>query len=633
MKKTIPLLLLAIVAGTTGLMAGTEVDGICYNFDDEHLTAEVTSKGAKYSGTITIPATVTHDDKTYDVTSIGSSAFYNCGGLTSVSLPNSMRIIGNGAFIFCENLVSVNIPDGVTSIGYDAFDGCHSLESINIPEGITSIGYATFYECSSLTSVTFPSTLTSIVDQAFVECSSLTSINISSNVTEIGFGAFMGCSSLETISVEAGNPNYDSRNGCNAIIATASNTLLQACNNTVIPNTVTAIESSAFWGTGMTSITIPNSVTSIGSHAFRDCGNLVSVTLSNSIESIEEYTFYWCPSLETINIPEGVKSIGGNAFSHCSSLTTVTIPSSTTKINFGAFGQCNALNEIHVSWTSLAGVTIASSAFSDVPLSTAKLHIPYGTIDVYSAASPWNSCNFVYRFNDNADNTDYFEDNYEEPGALVDGMDFDLGRTLYKDGKYNTLCLPFDVSAEELADEEYPLYGATLKELESAEVSGGALYLTLTDATSIEAGKPYLISWEDGEDLVNPSFTDIHIHAYEPQTVEGGALNFVGTLAPKTFTAADAEKTLFLGANDRFHWPTAGSTLRGFRAYFEISDTPAGAPAQRGMTVRIVERPNTTTGGAHVQGDKVQSTKVLRDGQIVIIRNGKEYNALGQRTL
>jgi hypothetical protein len=88
-------------------------------------------------------------------------------------------------------------------------------------------------------------------------------------VTSIGSGAFSWCSGLNSISVENGNTNYDSRNNCNAIIETASNTLIAGCKNTTIPNSVTSIGSYAFYGcSGLTSVTIPNSVTSIGNWAF-----------------------------------------------------------------------------------------------------------------------------------------------------------------------------------------------------------------------------------------------------------------------------------------------------------------------------------------------------------------------------
>ena len=137
---------------------------------------------------------------------------------------------------------------------------------------VTSVGWRAFHGCSHLTSVKIPNSVTSIAPDAFSSCTGLTSITIPNSVTSIGSSAFWGCSGLESIVVDSGNTRYDSRENCNAIIETGSNTLLYGCKNTVIPNSVTSIGNGAFFCcSGLTSITIPNSVTSIGSSAFESC--------------------------------------------------------------------------------------------------------------------------------------------------------------------------------------------------------------------------------------------------------------------------------------------------------------------------------------------------------------------------
>ena len=167
---------------------------------------------------------------------------------------------------------------GLTSIGNSTFYNCRGLTSITIPEGVTSISDEAFEDCSGLTSISIPEGVTSIGEKAFAYCSSLTSITISKGVTNIGNCAFQDCPGLTSIVVDADNTAYTSANGSNAIIEKATNKLIFGCNNTVIPWSVTSIGNCAFDGRpSLTSITIPSSVTSIGNWAFADCSGLTEV--------------------------------------------------------------------------------------------------------------------------------------------------------------------------------------------------------------------------------------------------------------------------------------------------------------------------------------------------------------------
>ena len=182
-----------------------------------------------------------------------------------------LTISGNGAMAdygFCgpwgDKIKNVVIESGVTAIGKEAFSGCTSLVSVTIGDSVTSIGNFAFRYCTSLVGVTIPD-----------------------SVTSIGAGAFEGCAGLESLTVDTNNTVYDSRNNCNAIIETASNTLIAGCKNTVIPNDVTTVGEDAFFGcTSLTSVTIPDSVTSIGDFAFCGCTSLASVTIPDSVTSI-----------------------------------------------------------------------------------------------------------------------------------------------------------------------------------------------------------------------------------------------------------------------------------------------------------------------------------------------------------
>jgi hypothetical protein len=151
-------------------------------------------------------------------------------------------------------------------------------------------------------------------------------------VISIGGNAFGDCSSLTSIKVENGNPTYDSRNDCNAIIETVSNTLVTGCKNTVIPNSVTTIREFAFYYcSGLTSVTIPNSVTSIGDNAFYYCTGLTSVTIGNSVTSIGEWTFYYCKNLiSIISLATTAPTIKNGTFKGAKANGTLTVPSGSS---------------------------------------------------------------------------------------------------------------------------------------------------------------------------------------------------------------------------------------------------------------------------------------------------------------
>ena len=263
-------------------------------------------------------------------------------------IPEGTTEIGDYAFNSCDELTSIVIPNSVTSIGECAFEGCIGLTSIEIPNSVTKIDYGAFQDCNGLTSVVIPNSVTEIGDSAFDGCWKLTSIEIPDSVTKIEYNAFSYCQALTSIKVAEGNPKYDSRGGCNAIIETESNKLLFGCQSTVIPDSVTEIGKSAFHGrTVLTSIEIPDSVTEIGDCAFQGCTRLTSVEISDSVTEIGCYAFACC-GLTNIVIPDSVTNIGGSAFKNCTGLTNVEIHSSEIEFGRGVFSDCKNLKSIKV---------------------------------------------------------------------------------------------------------------------------------------------------------------------------------------------------------------------------------------------------------------------------------------------
>ena len=272
-----------IVLGSDSYTKDGYFDGLLYyKITSNSDMTVILSKAESSAQNVEIPKYVIINGEKYAVTEIGSEVFDNMyppyNGLKSIIIPNSVTTIGYAAFRSCEKLKSLTIPNSVTSIGSSSFSGCSGLTSLTIPNSVTSIGNYAFSGCSGLTSLTIPNSVTSIGESAFYGCSGLTSLTIPNSVTSIGESAFYGCSGLTSINVDSNNSIYDSRNNCNAIIRKSDNTLLFGCKNTVIPNSVTSIGSSAFDGcSGLTSLMIPNSVTSIGSYAFGYCSGLKEI--------------------------------------------------------------------------------------------------------------------------------------------------------------------------------------------------------------------------------------------------------------------------------------------------------------------------------------------------------------------
>ncbi len=281
--------LLALVLCNTPLFAEDfTVDGIYYNITSE-------------------------TDKTVEVTYQGTShTQYENEYSGSVTIPESVNYNGT--------------TYSVTTIENNAFNMCQSLTHVTIPNSITCIGWGCFTSCSSLTEITIPNSVISIGPRAFANCPSLTHITVSKD-----------------------NPIYDSRDNCNAIVETQTNTLIVGCCKTTIPNTVTAIGDWGFYDcTSLTEIIIPNSVTTIGRSAFQGCYSLIHITIPNSVSIIEESVFSGCFGMTGITIPNSVTTIGNFAFEYCSSLMEITIPNSVTTIGYYAFSGCKSLMEIAI---------------------------------------------------------------------------------------------------------------------------------------------------------------------------------------------------------------------------------------------------------------------------------------------
>jgi hypothetical protein len=192
---------------------------------------------------------------------------------------------------------------GLTAIGDSAFYDCSRLTSVVLPETVTAIGASAFQYCLYLSSIRLSENLESIASDAFWNCVRLTSIRIPAKVSSIGDTVFGYCTQLTDVSVDPANTVFDSREGCNAIVETSTNTLYQAFVSTRIPSTVTTIGRFAYsYVAGLTELRIPSNVTALAGVSVFSCGDLRSVVLPAELTTIGHQSFDYCDSLKTVKV-------------------------------------------------------------------------------------------------------------------------------------------------------------------------------------------------------------------------------------------------------------------------------------------------------------------------------------------
>ena len=373
---------------------------------------------------IEIPASVTH---------IGVAAFANCKNITDLNIPDNVIEIGFNAFNGCSNLKTVKLSANITSLNQGIFTECSSLESIIIPNGVKSIGKFAFQGCSSLSSINLPETVEEIGEEAFYGCSSLTNLFIpksfvrfKTDENNIYWSFIYGCTSLTSIVVDKDNPIFDSRDNCNAIIETASNTLVAGCITT----------------------TIPEGITTIGYFAFGGFKDLTSITLPHSLNRIEQSAF------------------------NGSGLREITLPENVTYIGAYAFSSCNSLKDFYCCAEK---VPEAESAFGNTNLKEVTLHVPAASVSAYQATEPWKNFKEIVALSNNPDTPKYFPTGMTWEEVVVDpnmGQEYNnahiyeistdtiIGNVTYRkvlrDNVFSGLCVRESGDKVWLLTKEYP---------------------------------------------------------------------------------------------------------------------------------------------------------------------------------
>ena len=317
------------------------------------------------------------------VTAIGDYAFYGCTSLPAITIPDNVATIGSSAFYGCTGLKSMVIPEHVTSLEESTFSGCTALASAQLPDAVTAIKDKAFYNCSSLTLDSLPASITHIGSEAFAGCSSLAAVNIPASLTTVGASAFADCIGIAKVEISdltawckigfanlQANPLFYARN------LYLGNELL---NELVIPNGITELKDWTFNNcSSINSVLIPNTVRTLTPTTFGDCGNITSVewhakaiddyasastapfyasrskissfVLGEEVEHVPAYLCNGMSKISSLALPSYIKTIGDYAFKDLTKIKQINIPNEVTSIGTHAFDSCILVTSIYLGY-------------------------------------------------------------------------------------------------------------------------------------------------------------------------------------------------------------------------------------------------------------------------------------------
>ena len=613
--------------------------------------------GCRKLDSITVPNSVTH---------IGERAFYSCVRLTSITLPDNLTSIEKYLLGYCSSLVSVVIPENVTTIGEMALAYCSSLSAITIPETVNYVEWGAFYGSNDIDSVIVEATTPPAIGErglifsssptCYIPCGTLAAYQSSSWAEQVG--SFVEqCDEPVVDANKCGDNLYWAyTDGTLTITGTGDmynydymdnlapwNSVSNNIKNIVLPEGLTSIGEWAFYlCASVTSISIPEGVSSIGVRAFCNCSSLTSISIPNSVTSIGERAFYNCYNLASATLSTNLSKIDKYLFGQCRTLTAITIPNNVTAIENGAFSGCSSLDSISIEATN-PPVLSGSSTFSSSP----TCYIPCGTLAVYQSSS-WAEQvgGFVEQCDDNDNNQ-----------SLISVTDATLS--------------DWDNLPMEYLFESKCVEGASLDALKSVKVYADLTYINLvvewdteivTDLTSVPF-HVYLNVDNDaptggfGDQWVKPNidlllegyfYLDGNPCAYQPDvalyagtplanewawdwtTIESLAASQLITKGVMEIQIeygklpVKLQNTFTVGFDIQQSWSSVGVLPNA------ANDNSGNRVLAEKMLVRInnVNAP-TSIENTHSPSSITNTHKLLRNGQLIILHDGKTYTVMG----
>lgn len=550
-----------------GMALAETIDGITYSLDTSTSTATVTNTP---SGSVVIPATVTYNNRKYNVTTI-----------TGVN----------------SDITSVEIPEGVTSVG-DAFYQKSLLTSIVIPSTVQRLEKMALAYCSSLTNVSLSDGLTYIGNKAFFYCTSLPSITIPSTITSMGESSFSYCKNLKTIIWNAKHcadfVDYEAApfNGNQSGFLYYRNDFTISITFGSEVDYIPAYLCSNLFG--LLAIDIPNSVKGIGDHAFDiyyvenkasySDGNLRSITFGTGLETIGSYAFNNRWGLSSIIIPDKCNTIGTNAFSKCNSLSAITFGKGITTIGTSTFADCPNINTINIYATTPP--VIAKDVFSSISdLMAVTLNVRTKAVDAYKAAAVWKDMyvqameNDVRTFTLSVSSADESKGTTTEGGAYDEDSEiliYAASKSGYKFSKWNDGStdnprivkmignLSFVAQFEPFIPLSTYTITANANAIEGTAVGSG-IYEAGTQATLAGVGNTgyHFVKWADGN-TTNPRQVTVTEDASYTAQFEKDAAKYTLTISSTNASQGTAygqgkyeegsNVAIFAVANDGYHF-------------------------------------------------------------------------------